>query len=69
MFEWYEFCFAETEGTAAGLFRKAINVAPKSVLYGLAGGKVAANRFSGLFKKTNSGAPTNSKTVSNNNYC
>jgi len=58
---------AETESTALRLFRKAINMAPKPILYGLAGGKVVANRFNSFFRKTNSDAPTNSKTISNNN--
>jgi len=42
-------------------------MAPKSVVYGLAGGKVAANRFSNFFRNTNSDAPTGSKTISNDN--
>ncbi|XP_001943513.2 uncharacterized protein LOC100166739 [Acyrthosiphon pisum] len=54
---------SETESTASGLFRKAINMAPKPVLYGLAGGKVVANRFSSFFRKTNSDAPANSEVA------
>ncbi|CAI6365699.1 unnamed protein product [Macrosiphum euphorbiae] len=54
---------SETESTALGLFRKAINMAPKPVVYGLAGGKVVANRFSSYFRKTNSDAPTNSEVA------